>query len=90
MTVAIFKHIAFETSFAILMVLLTSYILWVSLKTGLAFGKMQGQFCNKNDKPVIYWFCVAMYALCFAGSIYIFVMVIKGDIIAINWPKPPN
>jgi hypothetical protein len=72
------------------MVLLTSYILWLSLKTGLAFGKWPGQVCNKKESPVLFWFCIAVYAFCFACSIYISLMVIKGDIIAFNWPNPPN
>jgi hypothetical protein len=90
MTLAIFKQVAFETLFAVGLVVVSSYILWVSLKTGLVFGRWPGQVCNKNENPIVYWFGVSVYAFFLACSIYILVMVIKGDIIAFNWPTLPN
>ncbi|HUA66646.1 MAG TPA: hypothetical protein VME24_12410 [Alphaproteobacteria bacterium] len=90
MRTAILKQIAFENLFALGMVCLASYILWVSLKAGVAFGKWPRQVCRKNESPVFYWICVACYAFFFGCSIFVLVLVIKGDILAYHWPALPN
>ena len=87
---AILKQVALENLFAIGMFILTAYILWVSLKTGLVFGKWPGQVCDKRNRPVLYWLGVSAYAFCFGCSIYILILIIKADIVAANWPAPAN
>ncbi len=90
MRIAILKQVVFETSFALGIVLVTAYILWISLKTGLAFGKWKGQVCDKRQSPISYWLCVAVYTFCFICSLFLLFITIKADIIAANWPTPPK
>jgi hydrogenase/urease accessory protein HupE len=88
MRIAILKQIAFGTVFAMGCVCLSSYILWVSLKTGLVFGKWPGQFVNKREKPLSYWVGVAIYAFMLACSLFLLIVVIKDDWLLIHWPAP--
>jgi hypothetical protein len=87
---AAWKQIAFETLFATGMVAATAYILFVSLKSGVVVGKWPGQICKRSERPILYWVGVAAYAFCFACSIYIFVIIFKGDFFGPKWPTLPG
>jgi hypothetical protein len=88
--IAILKSIGFQTLFAIGMVALTAYILYIGLKIGAVFGKWPGQVCKRSENPIGYWVGISVYAFIFACSLWILYLVIKDDIVIANWPTISN
>ncbi len=68
----------FVILFAIGGVLVMAYCLFVSIKTGVAFGRWPWQQAARNESPIIYWFSILGYAFILACFVFILVNVTKG------------
>lgn len=80
------KQFALENVVAVGVVAVAAYILY----TGIRFGRWPAQGFTKEEKPILYWVYIAIYAFYFAGAIYVLIDVVKLDITAANWPTSPK
>jgi|HubBroStandDraft_5_1064220.scaffolds.fasta_scaffold194895_1 H+/Cl- antiporter ClcA len=82
MKTVIWKQVAFENVFAVGMVAVSVFILYTSLKYGIAFGGWRGKICKREEQPFLYRFCVAFYVLFLVCSLFMLTIVIRADIAA--------